>query len=116
MRRVTALGMSRLRSYLSRIGGLFRQQRANHDLTAELESHLQMQIDANLKAGMSPEEARRQALIQLGGLEATKEAYRDQRSIPWLENLFQDNLSTRDRKSCRERGRSRCACLSARNS
>src|SRR6202035_4069881 len=39
---------------------------------------------------MSPEEARRQALIKLGGVQQTKEKYRDRRGIPWLETLLQD--------------------------
>jgi len=53
-------------------------------------SHLQMHIEDNLRAGMSPAEAYRQALIKLGGVEQTKEIYRDRRGLPLLETLFQD--------------------------
>jgi predicted permease len=49
-----------------------------------------MHIADNLRAGMSPEEARRDALIRLGGVEQTKESYRDRRGLPWLESLLQD--------------------------
>jgi macrolide transport system ATP-binding/permease protein len=43
-----------------------------------------------LRAGMTPEEAQRQALLRLGGVEQTKEAHRDRRTIPFLETLVRD--------------------------
>jgi len=49
-----------------------------------------MHIEDNVRAGMAPEEARRQALIKLGGMEQTKERYRERRGLPWLESLVQD--------------------------
>ena len=49
-----------------------------------------MHIEDNVRAGMTPEEARRQALIKLGGVEQTKENYRDRRGLPWLETLIRD--------------------------
>src|SRR5262249_35692925 len=64
-----------LRAWFLRLAGLFRQQRRDQEFAAELESHLQMHIDDNLRAGMSPAEARRQALIKLGGIEPSKELY-----------------------------------------
>ena len=82
--------MSALRAWLVRFGGLFGKQQRDRELAAEIESHLQLHIDENLRAGMSPEEARRQALLQLGGVEQTKERYRDRRGLPWLETLLQD--------------------------
>jgi predicted permease len=82
--------MRALRAWLVRLAGLFGKQRRDRELTDELESHLQMHIDENLRAGMSPEEARRQALIKLGGVDQTKETYRERRGIPWLETLLQD--------------------------
>jgi predicted permease len=60
------------------------------ELDAELSSHLQLHVDDNLRRGLRPDEARRQALLQLGGLEQTKERIRDQRSLPFFEVLFQD--------------------------
>jgi len=82
--------MRKLREWMLRFGGLFDRQRKDRELDAEIEGHLQMHIEDNLRLGMSPEEARRQAMIQLGGVESTKEAYRDQRGLPWLETLWQD--------------------------
>jgi hypothetical protein len=82
--------MKRLREWMVRFGGLFNKQRKDRELDDEIESHLQMHIDDNLRAGMSPEDARRQAMIRLGGIESTKESYRDQRGLPILDTFFQD--------------------------
>jgi putative ABC transport system permease protein len=56
----------------------------------EFDSHLRMHIDDNIRAGMSPDAARRDAKLRLGGLEQAKEQYRDRRSIPLLHHLAQD--------------------------
>ncbi|HEV1995914.1 MAG TPA: ABC transporter permease [Candidatus Acidoferrum sp.] len=82
--------MKWLRGLLLRLGELFGKERRERELAAELESHLQMHIEDNLRARMSTAEARRQALIKLGGMEQTKENYRDRRGLPFLETLFQD--------------------------
>jgi putative ABC transport system permease protein len=79
-----------LRAWGLRLASIFRRRRSDRELAAELESHLQLHIDDNLRAGMTPEEARRQALIKLGGMEQTKEHYRDRRGLAWLESLAQD--------------------------
>jgi predicted permease len=82
--------MKTLRALLIRFGSLFGRSQSDRDLDAELDSHLQMQIDENVRHGLSPDEARRAALIKLGGLEPAKEKYRDRRGIPLLETLAQD--------------------------
>jgi len=82
--------MRRLRAWFFRLGGLFNKQRRDRELAEELESHLQMHIEDNLRAGMSGKEAHRQALIKLGGIEQTKENCRDRRGLPLLETLMQD--------------------------
>ena len=82
--------MRHLRAWRSRILGLFATGTADRELAAELESHLQLHVDDNLRAGMTPEEARRQAVIALGGLDATTEAYRDRRGLPALDSLLRD--------------------------
>ena len=64
--------------------------RRDRELAEELESHLQMQIEDNLRRGLTPEEARRQALLKPGGVEQTKENYRDRRGLPALETVIQD--------------------------
>jgi predicted permease len=69
---------------------LFNKQRKERELEEEIESHLQMHIEDNLRSGMTPEAARRQAMIKFGGIESTKQAYRDQRGLPALESLLQD--------------------------
>ena len=79
-----------LRVFVRRLRGLFGKDRRDRELAEEIESNLQMHIDDNLRAGMSVEEARRQALIKLGGVEAAKEAYRDQRGLPVFDTLLQD--------------------------
>jgi hypothetical protein len=73
-----------------RLFNLFGKERRDRDLTAEMESHLQMHVDDSIRSGMSSEEARSQALIQLGGVEQAKESYRDRRGIPLLETTLQD--------------------------
>jgi hypothetical protein len=82
--------MKRLREWILRFGGLFNTRRKNQDLDDEIESHLQLHVEDNLRLGMTPQEARRQAMIHLGGIESTKEACRDQRGLPLLETLWQD--------------------------
>jgi putative ABC transport system permease protein len=82
--------MKRLRGWLRRLKGTWDRDRRDAELTAELESHVQMHIDEKLLTGMAPEEARRDALMRLGGIEQTKEAYREQRSLPFLDALLQD--------------------------
>jgi predicted permease len=82
--------MRRMRAWFSRLGEVFGKQKREQDLSAEMESHLQLHIDENLRAGMSPAQARREAIMKLGGVEQTKENYRERRGLPLLETLFQD--------------------------
>jgi len=82
--------MRGLRILVYRLGGLFQRSRRDHELDEEIESNLQLQISDNIAAGMSADDARRQALIKLGGIDQTKEAYREQRGLPLLDSLSQD--------------------------
>jgi hypothetical protein len=59
-------------------------------LRAEIEEHLALQTAENIRAGLSPFEARRQAVLKFGAVESMKESYRDQRGLPFLETLLQD--------------------------
>src|SRR5499426_1638159 len=79
-----------MRGWLARLFGLYNRQRREREFAEELESHLAMHVEDNLRAGMSPEEARRRALIKLGGVALTQEFHREQRGLPMLETLFQD--------------------------
>jgi len=82
--------MRQLRAWLVRFKGLFAKDARERELADELESHLQMHIDDNMRAGMSPSEARRVAVMKLGGIDQAKEAYRDRATIPFLESVIQD--------------------------
>src|SRR5262245_7817351 len=84
------ISIRQLRGWLVRLFSVFHRQRREREFAEELESHLAMHIEDNLRAGMSPEEARRLALIKLGGATLTQELYREQRGLPMLETLFQD--------------------------
>jgi predicted permease len=82
--------MRRLRSWFVRLAGFLHRNRSDRELSAEMESHLQMHIEDNLRAGMNAVEARREALMKLGGVEQTKAIYRERRGLPRLETMFQD--------------------------
>jgi hypothetical protein len=82
--------MKRMRAWMMRLAGLLPAAGRDRELADEIESNLQMHIDDNLRSGMPPEQARRNALLKLGGVETAKEAYRDRSSIPLLENLLRD--------------------------
>ena len=79
-----------LRSSWMRLIGLFRLGRADEEFRAELESHVALHTDEGIRAGLTPEEARRQALIRLGGAEQTRQAYRERATVPLAESVMQD--------------------------
>ena len=79
--------MKSLRVLCWRILGLFKR---NDELDAELESHLQLHIEDNVRAGMSPEDAARQARIKLGGIEQTRQVIRERSTLPMIETFMQD--------------------------
>ncbi|PYU08722.1 MAG: permease [Acidobacteria bacterium] len=78
------------RIFIRRLAALFRRRGLEADLDAELRSHLEMAVELNLHKGMSAEDARREALRSFGGVEQTKELYRDQRGLPMIETALQD--------------------------
>src|SRR5438034_534979 len=82
--------MRQLRGWFVRLGAAFGSARRDRDFAAELQSHLQLHVDDNIRAGTTPDAARRRALLALGGVEATKERYRDRRGIPLVDTLRQD--------------------------
>src|SRR5579884_1588269 len=75
---------------LRRLRSFFRKGPLDQELDAELASHLEMSMEENLNRGMSPDEARRQALIQFGGVQQAREHHREARGLPWLDVLIQD--------------------------
>ena len=82
--------MRKLRALWLRIVGIFRLNRLGDDVEAELESHIAAHVEGNTRVGLTPAEARRQALLRLGGVEQTRQRYREQTTLPWLENLLRD--------------------------
>src|SRR5438105_14393587 len=81
---------AQLRQLLYRIRSLFRRAQLDCELDAEMSSHLELAIEENLRRGLSPTEARRQALLRFGGPQQAKEQHREARRLPFLETLFQD--------------------------
>ncbi len=73
-----------------RLRSLFRKDRAELDLSDELQFHLQNQIDEFVAQGMNPQEARRAARQSLGGVEQVKQECRDMRRTNLIENFLQD--------------------------
>jgi putative ABC transport system permease protein len=82
--------MRRLRSLLLRSAGLFATTRRDRDLAAELEAHLQLHADESIRAGMTPADARRHAVLKLGGMAQVQEAVRDRRGLLLMETTMHD--------------------------
>ena len=82
--------MRRLRAWLIRLVSPLSAARREREMAEEFESNLQLHIDDNLRAGMTPVEARRRALVKFGGVEAAKEAYRDRAGLPMAGHVAQD--------------------------
>ena len=82
--------MRYVRAALARIAGLFTGHNADDDLRDELQAHLDMETAENIRRGMNPDEARRQALLASGGLTVAAQAVRDRRGLPWLEGVASD--------------------------
>ena len=82
--------MKSLRAWIARLAGLFNGGRRERELRDEFDSHLQLHMDDNIRAGMTPVEARRMALVKFGGVEGAKEAYRDRRGLPFVETTMKD--------------------------
>ncbi len=82
--------MSALRALLWRLAAIARRGRLAAERDEELRTHLALLIEENQRRGMAPPEARRQALLRLGGLEQAREAHREARGLPWFESLARD--------------------------
>jgi macrolide transport system ATP-binding/permease protein len=82
--------MRKLRGWFVRLWGLPKQKVQDREFAEEIESHLRMHMEDNLRSGMEPECARREALIKLGGIEKTTQAHREGNTLPFVETLWQD--------------------------
>jgi putative ABC transport system permease protein len=79
-----------LRRIWNRLLGSLRRQHRESDLADELDSHVQLMAEDEIRRGVPPQEAYRLARLRFGGIEAAKESYRDQRGIPALDTTLQD--------------------------
>jgi predicted permease len=75
---------------VNRIRAFFRKRPLDRELDSEMATHLALAIEENLQRGLSPEEARREALVKFGGTEQAKEQHREARGLPALDVLMQD--------------------------
>ena len=82
--------MSRLRDSAVRLVNLFRRERIERELDAELQAYLELDVEENIRRGMAPREARRTALARLGGVDAVKEECRDVQRFRVAEDLWRD--------------------------
>jgi putative ABC transport system permease protein len=79
-----------MRGAVARLAGVFTKYTNDDDMRAELQAHVEMETTENIRRGMAPDEARRQAMLASGGLTQAAEAVRDQRGLPWLESIGAD--------------------------
>jgi predicted permease len=82
--------MRALRRFLKRLANTAMRRRNDDRLREEFEQHLALQTEENLRRGLLPVEARRQALLKFGAVEGLKEEYRDRQGLAFLETLLQD--------------------------
>ncbi|HEV2349091.1 MAG TPA: ABC transporter permease [Terriglobia bacterium] len=82
--------MASLIQFASRFTALFRKRQLERELNDELRAHVEMATEENIRRGLSRDEARIAALREFGGMEQTKELYREQRGLVMLETFFQD--------------------------
>ena len=84
--------MKPLKRLLARIRNLVSHQSGDQRFLEEMEEHLSRQTEENLRSGMTPAEARRQAVLKFGAVEAIREQYHAEKSLPFIESVVQDVL------------------------
>jgi macrolide transport system ATP-binding/permease protein len=82
--------MKSLRRFFRRVVNVVTRRAQEERLREEIEGHIALQTEENLRAGLSPVEARRQAMLKFGGVEAMKQDYRAERGLLFIENLLGD--------------------------
>ena len=82
--------MKSLRRFFTRLSNFAAGRRGDQRLQEEIAEHLAFQTEENLRAGMSPAEAHRQAMLKLGATEAIRQDHHAEKSLPFIENLFFD--------------------------
>lgn len=76
--------------FFKRLTALTIRQRYDERLKEEIEEHLALQTEENLRAGFAPADARREAVLKFGAVQAVREEYRETGGLPFLEVLGQD--------------------------
>ena len=84
--------MRRLIAWFSRLIGSIGGGRRDDEMRDELAFHLDMQEQLERRRGAAPEDARRRAAMRLGGADQVTESVRDQRGLPWVDQLRQDTV------------------------
>src|SRR5687767_2859193 len=82
--------MRPLRAWMTRIAGMVQSRRRDREVHDELRAHVDFHVEENMRAGMLPDQAKRDALLKLGGVDQVREQHRDRQSLPWLEAFVQD--------------------------
>jgi predicted permease len=82
--------MRKLKRIVKRILNFVTSRRADERLREEMEAHIAMQAEDNVRSGLPPAEARRQARLKLGGIESVREQYHAEEGLPFLEHLTYD--------------------------
>jgi len=82
--------MRSLRRFLTRLLNPATRRAQDERLREEIEEHIALQTEENLRAGLSPIEARRQSMLKFGGAEAMKQDYRAERGLPLIDDLLHD--------------------------
>jgi putative ABC transport system permease protein len=82
--------MTTLRQVWARLGSFFRKQELDREFDEEVAAHIELATQDHLRQGMTVPEARRLALIKLGGVEFSREAHRESRGLPWLDGIVHD--------------------------
>src|ERR1700674_534243 len=95
--------MKSLRRFFTRLFDSATRRAQEERLREEIQEHIALQTAENLRAGLSPVEARRQAMLKFGGVEAMKQDYRAERGLLFIENLLGD-LRNAGRTICRMPG------------
>jgi predicted permease len=86
--------MRKLRAFAIRLAAILLPHKAsasNDDFSAEIESHIHLQIDEGIRNGLTEQQARREVMLRMGRVEHARQAYRERRTLPWLENLLEDS-------------------------
>src|SRR6185437_4497578 len=82
--------MKSLNRLFTRVLNFTARRRGGERLREEMESHIAIQTEEGIRAGMTPEEAHRRARLKFGAVEAVREDYHAEESLPFVDNLLLD--------------------------